>query len=904
MHEGASRKPAGPPGPDLIREAAEAIDRIGDSSRSTSDLGNDPAAPPVLEVLELWGGNLLGVGHFDARKARVVVGDPDFGRLRPWSTALTVALVLGVGVLMARHATLPEPSRYLDGDEALIADWTAAVEADRQARARAAVERRQAELEARQVEAALRGIAVDELEPEPTAPEPPDPLQAYRAAWDEARQADYESLRDRFPEEPWRWLGGAPFELAFRVDQERILRDELLPLAREEAARGQLRRSWIREFEEFESEYPVDDDQAEAIEARLFAWGTPVLHQGQPFVVVPAPGEDQVWLADEAGDLTGVHPDTVLADRVPSGRDRADRRGLHDQLQRLLFQDAVARKARGQECRAVGRLVVLAGAEADFELQARQASCLHRRGLRDEAAPFVERAMGLLPVRPADPQEADLIGGLLQVRAEHVAREAAASPELRGEALDAWHAARSFVIDELQDPGALAVADHGIHQLEQARLATRQERLVKRALQLGLFVGLLLPLGLLVDERRSRRGAPDFAVPGWDLPSDPFTLVEVEHGQVRVCFGRDQVGMMVGEDGAGPSTADLAGDPHTEDMGGWLSAPLPDDRRFLLQLGQRVFSVRRVEAAKAVVAPVADGFDWRFAGTLAAVLLLGGGLAVISAVLPSGGPSSTLIHQRIDTVSLAAPVLLEQLPEVPGPEGGDKAAGDEGTAGDPQAESEVPEVRIAVSKRSRDEELVDGLINDLFVDDSYVTLSSGNLDQGIFTAAADLGVHIPGLELGPGTGRGPRGHGPGGGGTRLSGVSIHDGFTGGPRRGPGGGTGGRPQSKGPVHSDGAIFLSGIDKSAVDRVVKSHLASIRYCYQRELPGNPDMAGKVVIKFVIAKDGTVSQSTVRSSTLNSPAVERCLTERFGRMRFVKPKGGGIAVVSYPLVFSSAG
>lgn len=905
MHKGAPSSPdSSHQGPDLLREAADAIERIGDSSRSTSDLGNDPTAPPVLEVLELWGGNLMHVGHFDARSAEVVVGDPSFARLRPWSTVLTVALVLGVGVLMARHATLPDPPRYVDEDEALIAGWTGQIEQARQDRARAAAEQRQAERDAREVEAAMLGVAVEDLEPPPAEPEPVDPLALRRAAWDAARQAEYDDLRERYAEEPWRWAGGAPFELGFVMDHERMLREEILPLAREDARQGRLRRGWVEVFEEFDAEYPVEDEQAEAIEARLFAWGTPVLHEGQERVVVPAPGDDVVWLADIDGELTGVHPDTILADRVPTQQERAERRGLHDELQRLLYLDAVARRAAGQECRAVAKLVVLGGAEADFELQARQARCLHKRGLRDESAPLVARAMDLLPPRPADRAEAELIAALLQVRAEQVTQAADDDADRRPDAVAAWQDVRGFVIDELQDPGQLAVADHGIHRLGMAQLASKEEGLVRRAIQLALFVGLLLPVGLLVDERRSRRGAPDFAVPGWDLPSDPFTLVRVEDSEVRVCFGRDQVGMIVGEDRAGPSTADLAGDPRTEDVGGWLAAPLPPDKRFLLQVGARVFSVRRVDAARAVVAPVTDGVDWRFVGTLAAVLLLGGSLAVISAVLPSGTNTSLLVERSVDTVTLAAPVTVD-IPEIPGEVGGEKAAGDEGTLGDPKSESAVPEFRSAVSKRSRDEELVDGLMNELFVDESYATVAEGPLGDSIIAAMGDLGVYVPGYHLGPGGGRGPRGDGPGGGGNSLSGVSLRGSITGDPNSH---GTGivkiRKPKTQGPVNSQGAIFLSGIDKSAVDRVVKTHLASIRYCYQRELPGNPDLAGKVVVKFVIAKDGTVSQSSVRSSTLNSPAVERCLVERFGRMRFIKPKGGGIAVVSYPLVFASTG
>ena len=925
MHKGAPRSPApSRQGPDLLREATDAIERIGDSSGSTSDLGNDPSAPPVLEVLELWGGNLMNAGHFDARSARVLVGDPTFGRLRLWSTGLTLALVLGVGLLMVRHGTLPDPPRYVGEDEALIAGWTADLEAERQARARAATDQRQAERGALEAEAARLGVSVGELEPV-VAPEPEDPLFAWKTAWDEARRAEFERLQERFPDENWHLRGVPGFELAFLPNHERLLREEIVPLARAQAREGRLRRSWVEVFEDFDAEYPLEEDEAQAIEACLFAWGSQVIHEGEVRVVVPAPGRDladidgqvrvavpgshrrMVHLADAGGELISVDPDTILADRLPTPQERADRRGLHDELQRLLYLDATARRSTSQQCRAVANLVVLPGAEVDFELQARQARCLHQRGLRDESRPYLERATELLPARPDGDAEAEMIAALLQVRAEQLALAAEQDEDQVAEATAAWQEVRGFLIDELRDPGLLAVADHGIHRLGLAELASRQERLVKRAIQLALAVGLLLPVGLLVDERRSRRGGPDFAVPGWDLPADPFPLVEVEDGQVRVCFGRDQVGTLVDGDGAERTTAELADLPATEDLGGWLAAPLGGGERFLLQVGERVFSVRRVDAARAVVAPMTDGLDWRFAGTLAAVLLLGGSLAVLSVVLPSGTSTEILIWPDSGTISLAAPVMFDDLPEMSGSDEGERAAGEEGRRGDPEAAADVPEARIAMRKRERDEELVDGLINELFVMDGYAELATDGLGDTIIGAMSELGVGPRGMHLGPGGGRGVRGRGPGGGGnSRFSGIGIKDLGTG--RRGREGPdaftTVRRPNNAGPMNSEGAIFLSGIDKSAVDRVVKSHLASIRYCYQRELPGNPDLSGKVVVKFVIAKDGTVSQSTIRSSTLRNQPAERCLVERFSRMRFVKPKGGGIAVVSYPLVFSSAG
>jgi hypothetical protein len=77
--------------------------------------------------------------------------------------------------------------------------------------------------------------------------------------------------------------------------------------------------------------------------------------------------------------------------------------------------------------------------------------------------------------------------------------------------------------------------------------------------------------------------------------------------------------------------------------------------------------------------------------------------------------------------------------------------------------------------------------------------------------------------------------------------------------------------------------------------------IRYCYQRELTKNPALGGKIVIKFTIAKDGTVSQASTKSTTMSNSAVENCIVGRFMRMQFPEPKGGGIVIVSYPFLFS---
>lgn len=96
-----------------------------------------------------------------------------------------------------------------------------------------------------------------------------------------------------------------------------------------------------------------------------------------------------------------------------------------------------------------------------------------------------------------------------------------------------------------------------------------------------------------------------------------------------------------------------------------------------------------------------------------------------------------------------------------------------------------------------------------------------------------------------------------------------------------------------------IILGAMDKSLVEAVIQRHLNGLRYCYQRELQKNPGISGKVVLKFVIAADGTVQATQVKEDTLGNQAVTRCLESRFQRMTFPST-GAGIVIVTWPMVF----
>lgn len=95
---------------------------------------------------------------------------------------------------------------------------------------------------------------------------------------------------------------------------------------------------------------------------------------------------------------------------------------------------------------------------------------------------------------------------------------------------------------------------------------------------------------------------------------------------------------------------------------------------------------------------------------------------------------------------------------------------------------------------------------------------------------------------------------------------------------------------------------GLDKEVIAQYIKSQLGQILYCYERQLSANPNLYGKVSVKFTIGPTGGVEAQNVSDTTLKSASVESCILSKISAWKFPQPQGGTRVVVTYPFLFKS--
>lgn len=154
-------------------------------------------------------------------------------------------------------------------------------------------------------------------------------------------------------------------------------------------------------------------------------------------------------------------------------------------------------------------------------------------------------------------------------------------------------------------------------------------------------------------------------------------------------------------------------------------------------------------------------------------------------------------------------------------------------------------------------------------------------------------------------GRGSHGTGLGGGGTGLGGggnwIPIG---TGGVGPGRSGYPAGAAAARGKVEPGPALLAGAVvSNSRIQDIIMARLSQFRYCYEVQLRKNSasHAGGKIVLRFVIGAEGTVSNIDVHSSTFANPELEQCIAGRIARIAFPAPPGGSVTTVTFPFTFS---
>ena len=368
------------------------------------------------------------------------------------------------------------------------------------------------------------------------------------------------------------------------------------------------------------------------------------------------------------------------------------------------------------------------------------------------------------------------------------------------------------------------------------------------------------------------------------------------------------------------------------------SVPLGPGARVDVRVGALSFRVAAVTAGKRL--PRVFGADTRglgasFAASLATVASFLGALAYYTPAL-GASLDDDLDRDRLALMRQYLDSEAERERQKPPPEAGDKATevgggtpgtaakGPEGKMGRPNRPDTKKRTAIAGSGElvlSREQAIAEarsiGMIGLLS------SMNSRALPTAIWGAevangpdASDAWGNMFGEEIGEsggsgglglsglGTGGGFRGEWIGMGtiGTCGSNCGVGPGTKGGfgSDVGRGGKVGYTPT--GPrLRAAGTTTVSGrLPPELIQRVVRQNYGRFRACYENGLRTNPNLTGRVTARFIIGRDGGVSNAANGGSDLPDSGVVSCVVSAFYGLSFPAPEGG-IVTVSYPLMLT---
>lgn len=416
----------------------------------------------------------------------------------------------------------------------------------------------------------------------------------------------------------------------------------------------------------------------------------------------------------------------------------------------------------------------------------------------------------------------------------------------------------------------------------------------------------------------------NFFVPADLMPAPDFSIARIVGNDVMLSFNPNTTGELKMPDGTVTPLTELAKgskvgrDP---EYGDCKTFSLPDGATATLLFGHVGFRFKYASKAAGYMSKVGDRLDYTFLNTILLVLFVYAAMVATFHLRPKAVETSEeelyKVPDRYVQFILTRPkpqkkdlVFLEKL----------KSDIDDGKA-DSAPRYKGKEGKMGL--RGRPDTGKRSAVKAIKPDDKEIVGNRGLLavlgaggPQGLSTVMGGTGLggemegaigNMFGSSIGNSGGFGGlglKGTGTGGGGV---GNTIGVGRLG--TRGRGGGKFGygtgvarirrRKERDVSISVGRPIIMGSLSMEIIRRVIRSHRDQIKYCYSKELTRNPNLTGKVSVKFTISPEGYVQQANVSKTTLRNAAVERCICQKIRTWKFPEPKGGGIVIVNYPFI-----
>ena len=449
------------------------------------------------------------------------------------------------------------------------------------------------------------------------------------------------------------------------------------------------------------------------------------------------------------------------------------------------------------------------------------------------------------------------------------------------------------------------------------------------------------PRNFYVGEEQGKNFACDFFIPSEKIGTTRLPVVTGDRASVAVVIPPGARGH-VEIPGQGRISIDEArqrAQPSAEVSGGH-QLPLPGGAKARIEVGDFVFQVAAVNAGKPLKHGVGTGWDWVMAMYFGlSFASIGGMMAALAFFVPPMGLTDDeeldkdalyLMQQYLKAAAereqeeKEAEVVQDNSDNKEGGTG-TRAKGEEGSMGNPTTKATNKRYAVQGPKDNADPHIARqaalreamefgmiGLLNTGAAGDPNAPTAPWGRDTSMGTDDISARGNMWGDEIcdafgagglglsGIGEGGGGRGEGIGLGNIGTlghgAGVGTGQGFGAGHGR-----LGGSHKTKAPKVRMGATTVSGrLPPEVIQRIVRQNFGRFRMCYEQGLARNPNLEGRVSARFVIGRDGAVSNVSNGGSDLPDSGVVSCVLSAFYGLSFPQPEGGIVTVV-YPIMLA---